>query len=532
MRPLKLFKEIPLVIYFLFVVHVVFALSYTGNMTGDAINYYDMILGYASNLMHAGGYPYLMSRLLGRWGRFDWVARTFDHGPLFRVYLFILSQHIILVLSFIPLHRILKNVFSQRFASWVILAIGLQWGLMVMTSVFFPEWLQVSLFIGSFAWIWNAKQSPIYKTKIIYYIAGGFTFAFCYLTKYNALYFVSVFGLLLILDKVDWIKKAALLVGFVLSFMSVTTYYSRYPHKQTSGTTDLNYDHAWVLLYRTGMYLEDPELLKEAGINSKRLLLMNSLLPWDMAAANPIYEITQISKHAQEYRDKYEYILHADEAKIDELLQVTPRPKVWKWPYAFAPVSYHINWKDGDALGIAVFKECALHFPWLYFKSILSQTLRDITDNESFDYVPMEVSEQTHFYPLGKGVYEQRDPDLLLPGNPHRYYNKLGYFVFKPFADIFASWVELNRAVPYVLFTLLTALAGIISGLKLFKRERKSSEYFVFLTSILALGFVVFSNAVYTFRWDKEMMMEIPLVCICSVYSLQWLLQKLKEKAA
>ena len=524
----KFFKEIPAVIYFLLLVHFVFALSYSGNMTGDAINYYDMILGYSSNLIHAGGYPYLMSRLLGRWARFDWVARTFSNGPMIRSYLFILVQHLVLVLGFLPLHRILKNIFGNVFANWAIAAMGFQWGLMVMASVFFPEWLQVTLLIISFCWIWNSRLQSQLVPKIIYYSAAGFIFACSYLTKFNSMYFISIFLLIWILDPYSWKKKLLVLACFSTSFVGVTSYFKNVPHKQTTGTTDLSYDHAWVLLFRTGMYLKDPQRLKEAGINSKRLYLLNSILPWDMAAANPIYEISQISKEAPQYRANYGYILNLENAKLDELLKLTPPPKDWIWPYAFAPVSYHIGWKEGDELGIAVFKECATHFPWLYLKSVLSQSLRDVLANESFNYLPLEISENSHFYPRGWGLFELRDPDWSLPGNPNRFHNNLGYFVFKPTADIFATWIEVNRLIPYFLFSILTLLAGGIAAVKLVQKKGDRREWFVLITFVTACGYIVFSEAVYEFRWDKEMMMQIPLVCICSVYSLGYLFRKIR----
>ncbi len=504
-------RMVPAVIWYVAAIHALFVITFGPNTAFDAGNYLDMIINHHSNLVHAGGYPFVMG-LFGLLG-LDSVGKHFPHA---RLYFLIAIQHTLVVLALIPFCHVLRAIYGRIVADGAILLFGFHWGILGLTSLFYPEWMQVTFLILCVCLCWYGVNLKSDKKALVCFSLSGALFALSYLCKFNVLYFVLVpIGIIIVMPR-SRTMRCANATCFVMSFFAVVWLFKVVPHRITTGTTVLSYDHAWVLLYRTRSILPDEDYrhLAEIGVNGKRLMVLNSLLPWDNKNVGGINNINWISPDIQRYRAKYLYILKAESDVLDKLIENLP-PVQWSWFEAFSPTTYYLGLAEGDTLGVRVFLEAAWHYRWRYLKSIINGVVVTARGLAVEMMVPSQVDSSAGFVPKGFGFYSYQGPPTRAFFNPTNQ-----YWVWRPGFVIFQALISGTQVLPTMVISFLFLVSFATSLVRSVRQSPMYSSRVTCIGSIVILGFIVFSEAILSFRWHKEMILVMPFICVTTMIGI------------
>jgi hypothetical protein len=201
-----------------------------------------------------------------------------------------------------------------------------------------------------------------------------------------------------------------------------------------------------------------------AGPETKRLIYLNSVLPWH-GGAGPFWHIEPTPEGAafrQPWREKYLHVLDADEAELDRLVATVPPPRV---PYdfftAFFPTYLYLGADESDRLGVRVFVENVLAHPGLflgYYFGQLGRTLVSWPSRPQFDAPP----EPPVYAPVGRLGLWRRAQSGPLSANTFWYTRPV---VWRPGALLLGA---LDRL--YALPSLPIALAVLVYVGLLFAR--------------------------------------------------------------
>ena len=481
------------------IVHLIFLFAFAPNVGGDAINYLNMIRNHSSNLIHAPGYAFLMSQL--KWLGVERLQRI-SMGTYLQAVVCI--QHLIFMLCLTTFFRMVKKLATPSVAHLATLLFGLHPSVMANLSMFYPEWLQVSLLTVAIAVSLQLQEQRKFVKNFGIAGVGGFLFASAYLTKFNSAYMALVFIAIFIIVRVPWVQKVALLIMFFATSLITIQLFQRGPHFASTGTRQLNFDHGWILLYKVGEFIprHDPELLKEIGIHGQRLLALNSVLPESNDNAYGLETINAVSKDVASYRQKFLWILSADSSSLSKFLETAPRKSKWNWYYAFSPISYYIGIKESDDLGIAVFFEAVRYHFFDFLTYLARQFWFDITSNPVHVYLPETIDTAHGFNDNGKGLLKFDESHLKRDGNDV-FANPEGYWVRQPWAGIFILLFKFGLSLPCWTVSLLCGLGAMIS----FQKNRDLTPFVVL---IFLAGFIICSDLPMTYRWDKEMILGLP----------------------
>jgi hypothetical protein len=514
-------------VWLVVVVRILFCITYSPNVGGDGINYLRMLVNGGSNLIHASGYPFLIGF---PWRVNDFFLRRLFIAPHPAIFLYVLIafQHALSILVIWWLYRILRRVYGAFVAHATVLLWGLNYLSLESTSFTYPEWLQANLLVISILLAVSGVFAAAKKKKAWLYGTAAFAFAWCYLVKFNVLYFVLLFLIIFAFEtrRTQWEFVGLLVVEFVAIFLSIIWGYKILYHQPSTGTYTLTHDHAWVLIDKVSKFVPEGKLHPEAGINTKRLLILNSILPWDNKNVGPIANVNFVSPEIENYRQKYLYLLDANETVIDDVFKETVIRKNFDLYTAFSPVAYYLGLREGDELGIRVFFENVWAYPWEYIRSILKGTLDNLTNLDVYRVFPSKV-EAPQFQPMKFGFYSFDQSNLLHNGTD-RYSNPTGFYVWKPGVQFFTFIVWLC-SLPNILVVLLCITGMIQVSISISHGDKVFGEFAYLILGILVFGFILFSNAILVFRQVKEMVLVLPLISILVAISCSKLLTVIRN---
>lgn len=509
-----------LVLGLLVIVRIAFAATYSANVGGDGNNYLQMMASGRSNLVHAGGYPLLARHPL------HWISpsppspRTLETG-LDRL---AALQQAVALASLVLLAVTVRRFFGS-FAAGLFLALaGLHVGFVAATHSVYPEWLQASLvgLLVALSLRASASDRALHRTLLV--ASAALVGAVAYLVKYNSLPWLFFPLALVALDRRALKEKALQGVVAAALFLGTVEAYRWFHHLPTTGARRLSYDKAWVLLASLKEVVPGDRPAPEAGLDSKRLLLLNALLPWENANAFAFGSVTSVSPRSAEYRSRYAWILTADEATVDAMLAKTPPSRSWDWHHAFSPTTWCLGLEEGDALGVRVWFEQVRAFPGRFLAKTLSHAWDAATKRRNwYEGFPFPVASDLSgpcFLPHSPNHVRYSDACAERIWPYTLVWNPAGYVVWSPGGSAFLGACRAVALVPVWLWSLLLA-GGAPLAVILARRGLVSSwSARVHLTlALFVAGFVVASCAVYLYRPQKEHVSILPMICLCLALS-------------
>ena len=364
------------------IVSVVFSYTYPQNIAAyDNSNYLSMILENKSNLIHASGYPAIISMVIAMLGILQPLS-VVDIDWLNKIQHIHLALHL---LFFSVSFFLCSHTFGKRSA----IIICVFWGLNPITltgvNASAPEWLQGDLIVLAAQNFVNPKPSQ----KIALY-ALAFGIMFCaYLVKFNTMVVFPLLALTVLIEHrgVLWKLKTlavCLLTCWVMLYAFVKIY-----HQPTTHAKQLSYDHAWVLMevMPTDYFQVNVDQL---GINSLRWKALRAVVPTDtsMAGAYCCVDSGAPPEIREQYLAKYQKIMGLSREQLLEFIALNPLPpNVPNFAMA-VPLYWYVGLPVIDKLGIAVFKESFFQNPVFYIKKVISGFLKWHTYDQSFITVP------------------------------------------------------------------------------------------------------------------------------------------------
>jgi hypothetical protein len=279
---------------------IFFLCTFSPNIGGDSANYLRMLIEGKSNLIHAPGYPFLM----GIPWRLDIFSTLVEGHAEYFYRLLVLIQHLISFGVMIWFYRNVKHCFGGSVANISVLIWGLHYGSLGSQSIIYPEWLQSMLFVATLILLYKAYLATSLKYQVGYFAMAGFFFAWCYLVKFNAMVFAACFLVVLFALSAKVSSKILIGTSALISFAVVVGLFASTFHYAQTKTYSLSHDKAWVLLYSLSKFVPGDSLDANTGLNTKRLILLNNLLPWDNKNVGPIWDVDQVSPDSYEYRSK------------------------------------------------------------------------------------------------------------------------------------------------------------------------------------------------------------------------------------
>ena len=499
----------------------IFIVTYPMNSMDDSTHYLGMIVRHESNLIHAGGYPFFMNAFLF-WNRLPYPpSATF-------LYIVQILQHGIEWLSLAALFFCLSDIFNKWLAALALVFVGMDIDAIAFTNMSTPEWLQADLFVLSLCASYRGHVSQDDHKKYIYYGLSFALFVLCWLVKFNALVFVMFFIPLYFAEKSSrkrLIALASLLAGAAVYALFMISY-----HYPTTKSRELTADVGWLLMAKVHISLGD-DYLENMGPRTKLLIALNSALPktdiFD-AEYNHVFMLQSVDAIPPEirkpYRDKYLWLLNADDTELEPFIQKHPIPKGFWLASAFIPISYYLGLQESDSLCTRVFLELVSRHLWKYIR-----------------YNQDSIWEFFSGYPQGF----RRDEGIRLPiagqrtaGGDHKdsrivlkEEQDLGFGFVRYVPDPVGAWTYPYNSFRKVLWTwgeplfslgsrlimpngILLFVLGVLT-LRLYRvvtTEGFNTRVAVILFILLAIpGFVTYSDYTYFFR-DKELRFLWPVV--------------------
>lgn len=489
-----------------------FPLSY---WIADGKNYMDMLVRGVSNLIHSPGYPFIM----GLPWRNPLGHALIECCPAVFHYCLNLSQQLFCIAATYLAFRVVREVFGTRVANLFVVLYLLDYRSIFATSIVAPEWLQASLMMILICVVYWAYSSNSTRHKVLLYALAGFVFAAAYLVKFNSVFLVTCPGLIALAD-MRRSRKAVLAIGagaltFVAAYASFLVLY----HEPSTGTYSISLDKAWVLMEKAEMFVPDEVLLPETGLNTKRLIVLNALLP-HIEHRGPIGHVDFVSDEIRApYREKFLHLFHADHAVLDGYLEDIEIPRPFNFDKAFLPSGYFLDLAESNRLGVGVFREQIVANWPSFLADVGRRSARQLIEPNTglhpanpLDFGELEIT------PLGWGFvrlemtgremkdacYWYRHPVVWVPGAKF-------FLLLAAVQDYPAPWIP-----------ILIGL-GCWFAVVEWRRTGKTQPWIfgqltVALTCVL---FVVASNTVYHFRWKELHAMFPMLAFLCSAAIVQ-----------
>ncbi|HEU4886972.1 MAG TPA: glycosyltransferase family 2 protein [Thermoanaerobaculia bacterium] len=510
-----------------FILQMLFVYTFPLNhLGGDTSGYELVIMNRTSNLVFAPGYIFFASLPL----RIDALHTIAVENMAWFRSMLQLAQHLVEIVCLAVLLFALTRVFNRLTAFLTVLFLGTCPRAMGINSSVYPEWLQADLLVLSFSFAVLAYTTPQNRLwKWVLYCASFGAFTWCVLTKFNSIVFFPGLLLFFLFEKAPWKRRAALFVAAGLFAFFNYAGFVLAVHKPATGTYALTRDRSWVLMAKLasvyGNTLPYPE-----GIATKRWLALSAVLPpsYEVASVAMFLNVNVVPEDIRApMREKYGYLLTAEESVLDDVLSRNPLPPSFKVNTSSIPISYYIGLDESDELGVAVFFESIFHAPRPYFGSVLRESVaaRWYALTEPTFPTPLTVS-STYPGAVAKERVVPAEPNsnwlrlvndpsstfLVFYGAEPALFWKPGYYFFG-FLDTFA--ISRGKTVFLMGVGLLIALWHI------FRYGWSLRTAIIVTLAFLLVVFDFFSYAVLAFRW-KEWRLAYPVACILLGATFGW----------
>lgn len=505
-RATSLLAAIPKVFLVVIAVRLLLVVTYPINfMITDGPNMYKMLVGGLSNLVHAPGYPFLMGLI---W-RIPISLGAAENHPIAFQYLLCASQHAINICCLYLAYLVAKELFGNLSASLFVLIYGLHFQVLNVTSSITPEWLQGSLFMLLWYLLFRAYQTTGLAGKTLWYSLTGFVFCWMYLVKFNSIALLTLPAIVAVFDL--WRSRKAWLPITTGALTAVATFavFVIAFHQPSTGTYAISLDKSWVLLEKVGRFVPRHTLSPETGIATKRLIVLNHLLPGS-AGKGPVSHIDQVPPSVRApYRAAYLHLLTAGDAELDEILAEIEIPEPYDFSIAFLPVFHFIGYAEGNHLGVEVFVEHVRRYPKEYLVDAWNLALRTLTKPKTHWMYPMSFKGRPG-RALDFGFIELKPRRKLAEEPTYRYPVPIVWGPGVKFFNLHFTMFQIPT-IWIVIVVVGGAIAAARSAIRQGDDRRAATVYLaLFLTIVL---FILFSNFVYHFRW-KEVHPIMPAVCL------------------
>ena len=386
--------------------------------------------------------------------------------------------------------------------------------------------MQADLLVLSFSLALLAYTTPSGRLRKSLFYAGAFAaFTWCFLTKFNSIIFLPGLLLFFLFEKAPWRKRVRLfLVAALFGFANYAAFVLAVQKPET-GTFALTYDKSWVAMAKLqSVYNRFPY---PQGIHTKRWLALSSVLPprYDVASVGMFLKVDSVpATIRQPMRQKFGYLLRADERVLDETLRRNPLPKTFNMGVSSIPISYFIGLKESDQLGLRVFRESVIHAPRRFFGDIARQSVR------AFWYATTELT-----FPSYRGVGLTGGADKLVPvgsnwvlmvsdPNSPLNYRANRPLIWRPGLRFFSFWERLALSRGKAVF--LMAIGAVVALLHGWRYGWSLKSAVPIALAVLLLGFDVFSHVLLAFRW-KEWRLAYPIASILLGITFGWTLREM-----
>jgi hypothetical protein len=514
--------------------NAVFYVTYPINLGQyDNVTFLQMMAEGKSNLFHASGYSTLIRFMIMSWYPIDEVDMNPKGTGSAKWFKALHALQLVLHALFFGLALFLVAQLFSRAAA-VLMAFGWGINLLFMSSVgsTTPEWFQGDLLLLLLLLCMYARRKARLG-KILLYSGVAVLFPIAYLVKYNSLLFAAPLLVLLAFDKEAWWLKGALAVAGALLFHFMVEGYAQHYHVLSTGSTQLNFDHAWVL---TASMPEDylkvpPETL---GDNSLRWHALVSITPTEYYRAGPVWTIDYgpkdeaIKKKGEEL---YASVMSASRAQLIQYVNAHPLPKDYFHFSAATPLYFYYGLDNIDRLGIEVYKE-SLRLRWKdYARRILQNAWWIVREPDNhpvptFAY-PLDLNiSPTDYRTITSGQVLYSVPsDKAAMGLP--YYNPVE--VLTSYRGVrFFQWFDKMTSASW-LYALLNI--GALVG---FLRLRSFADRLNVLCMLGVLGMFFCASAMLMGMRTKEQITIVPLyfclLAIGLVSAYGWVSEVVKKR--
>lgn len=509
------------VFWVVLLVRTVFVLTYPLNVSGDGKTYYLMLQEWKGNLALAGGYPFFFSPWTALFNAITVFHPDIYSDILARDCFLLILQHVTDFFAMILVSVLLRGRFGEKTALLWMVIYGLNPFVLGNMSTTRPEWFQSDLFLIGIVTGIAGYRSDTFKRKTGFYLVSAFAFTLGFLSKYNLLPLTLVWGVFLFLDDSSWKRKlkigglAACAAGLVLSG------YLALFHRPSTGTWTLTHDKSWILIKKIRWFTKSPKLDKVDGLNVKRFKLLTYFLlrhGWPKFHAPTLYSrIDAVSPEIRNaFREKYGYILHADEIILDRLFEKHPEARDFYWDQLI--ISYYMGLEESDRLGTRIFFEAIQSQPLAYLRNILEGTAKSALLFKPNNFpLNRNLGWSTLSPPQGISFSTDDLKDLFwgfyrVPTRADRRIRYTDPVFWRPGVDFFSVLSHpFYYLVPVAWLFCLGEL--IVSLWHRLKKGKWPNHFLIFLSVVfLTIGFIVWSSMIYRFRPDKELILTLPVL--------------------
>lgn len=509
-------RHLPAALGLVILVRVLLIATYPLNyLRSDGLDYFKMLVGGTSNLILAAGYPFLLGlpfrNPLGRW-------LIEDHRPVFETVLLIL-QHSINIICIYLAYRVVDAIWGRLPATLFVLLYGLHPQTLTVTSSMSPEWLQSSLIMLVAYLVFRALGTSDLRHKTLIWACLGSVFCWAFLVKYNSLFLIWLPATAALIE-LRRSRRAFLapLVGVVAAALTWAVFVVAF-HRPSTGTTTLTMDKACILLQRVELMTGRHSMSPDTGVDTKRLLVLNALLPAPDHYRRPIPHVDWVNDTTREpFRRRYSHLLDADDRTLSTYAEDLDLARPFNFGRAYLPIAYHLDLEEANSLGVRVFFEHVRANPGAYVRSVLELTRKTLLEPKLFWSYPVDLSRMGR-KAVGWGYVEIKVDPNIKP--TYRFTRDIvwlpGVVFFKLLAQVF-SW-------PPIWVTLLI-LIGLTASIIDIQRSKKldPGPFWYVVCALGTLAFVVASNTMYHFRW-KEVPVILPVLCMLTSVSITFLLR-------
>jgi hypothetical protein len=191
---------------------------------------------------------------------------------------------------------------------------------------------------------------------------------------------------LIFTEAASWRWRLIVTGGCAAIFACVVALYVQFFHLPSTGTTDLNYDHAWVLMIPIGQSLKPSN-----GINTQRWIALNAILPPNYKAGHAYRNVTDIAppEILYQYRARYEQIMQFSQTDLRDLINQNPLPPTFDVYESAIPLYYYVGLRETDQLGIKVFLEYLAANPITHMEKVLQRTFTITPASVALPIIPL-----------------------------------------------------------------------------------------------------------------------------------------------
>jgi len=492
----------------------------------DSYNYLQIMYTGDSHLIHATGYPFILSGILGL---LNWAPQADYLTNLHWLRQLQETQLGIHLLISLGIYLLVHKIFGFWVSLVALILVGTNLSLMANVNSASPEWLQGDLAILSFLLLIQARNFVSLK-KLILILFSALVFAAAYLVKYNTLLVAPAFiGILLFgYGQKKLVNGIGLCILFITTCGILIFTFANTLHFKTTGTKQLSYDHAWVLTASLprDYFLYNPN---ELGINALRFIALVKSTPkpppndltftFDMG---PNAEVRTI------YQKQYQEIFDLTRQELIHYISDRPFPEKFTAFNSSIPLYYFYGLPITDNLGINVFIEALSDYPLVFLK-------------RSYESIKglLITPPPTQYYPLFsniKGfVFEGNQPIsgwISLKYNDQRYPQFAMYF--NPSRKVYFYGVQffdfLNQPFVNGLVTFLYPCLNLVALIGIFiVRQRQTRIYYYSI--FLGVTCFIFCTTLLLDVRPKEAVFITPLYSLCIAIAVVALIASIHNKS-